>query len=517
MKKNKKNYSAEQLNQIATGLTGYFGHLWDFIEASNSATRQIKKGKLRKRKRDWHTVKDFKLDDVTLLRRFNDPKRLVGVRFQTAHGKTNYLMLDIDITSQYHPDNDPNGLDPILTVLEDMGLPMCVYVRSSDSGGLHLFIALSRPMPVFDAACWLELAMLNAGLEVKAGQLELFPNTKQFTKDGQWSLYNAHNLPMQPQSGSYLMDDELNITSDNILDFLHQMDFAAEHKNIVTDEMMLEAKIAREALTKQRLLSGGFSSQLSSQKVRDWKEDLEYYLLTGWTGRGETNDLLIKFGCYSRVFLGLEDEAHYQYILETAQSAEGYAEHCGHKHEIEKRCQEIAKLTQKYYWQLGTKATRSIIYTTMQGQKVIANGNEAKTLNTSERLEAVIAYIQESYTSFKGNITDFANLIIETSKEKFKVGFSTKTLFNVDKYLPLWKPLFTSLVITATPIEADSMPKWCPKPNPNPWQLSPPLKLSLESQKNPPRTILPKRRKKPPKRQKTVTFHLLKKVQMESG
>ena len=50
----------------------------------------------------------------------------------------------------------------------------------------------------------------DAGLEIKKGQLETFPNTKRYN-----SLFNGHRLPLQ--QGSYLLDKDYVPESDRVM------------------------------------------------------------------------------------------------------------------------------------------------------------------------------------------------------------------------------------------------------------------------------------------------------------
>jgi len=80
----------------------------------------------------WHTEERHLLSDRLILQ----GAYLYGVRFGKA---TNYLMLDIDATSAYHPSRDPFAIGRILEALEPLGLYKPVAVSSSYSDGIHLY------------------------------------------------------------------------------------------------------------------------------------------------------------------------------------------------------------------------------------------------------------------------------------------------------------------------------------------------------------------------------------------
>ncbi|MEN8446088.1 MAG: hypothetical protein ABG776_13870, partial [Cyanobacteria bacterium J06555_13] len=453
---------------VLAGLNKYFSNLWGFIECDKSTMRGIKKP-------DWRTETRFKLDNVTLLRRFLATDKLVGTRFQTNKGSTtNYLMLDIDCHSRYHPYIDFATFKRLLEAMEDAGLVDSVLVRSSDNHGLHVYFPLSRDIPVFTAACWLEAIVMKAGFKVESGQLECFPNTKRHGGKKKIVNYNAHRLPLQPDSGSVLLDDELNVISHSFLDFIAQMDFVATYKNIIDESLEIDALTAREAITMQRICKGKNAKSV----IAEWKADLEFYHEIGWTGAGQTNNLLCKFATYGRVFLRLEHEDLARYVSETARNAPGYTEHCNHKHEIERRSMERANGAMQYYWKLGDMPTRQTTFRNMKGEELenVHNGNEAKAYYAVERLENAIAFIKKANLPIPKNISDFATLIIDTSKILCGIGIGRATL-QKDTVKPIWFTVHAALLaaqIGVAPV-AEAAP---PEPTEIPSLISSEIEIS---------------------------------------
>ena len=73
---------------------------------------------------------------------------ILGKRF----GKlTNYLMIDIDINSPFHPRN--GGIEKILAAMESLGLCRFLLIRSSDSEGIHIYFPLAEPVSAWGIAC----------------------------------------------------------------------------------------------------------------------------------------------------------------------------------------------------------------------------------------------------------------------------------------------------------------------------------------------------------------------------
>jgi hypothetical protein len=328
-----------------------------------------------------------------------------------------------------------------------------VFVQSSYSLGLHIFFALSEAVDTFSLACLIKLVVERAGIKIEDGHLELFPNCKFFNKN-QVTNYKAHRLPLQPNSGSLLLNDELEPISDNFLDFIAHMDFSA-NKNIVDEEFHEKLRLARESVEKKRF---GFFNVRNKSKVAEWKADLEISIKLGWTGAKQTNELLRIITTYGVVFLGLEGDNLYQYILATALNATGYTEYCNHHDDIEQRCRERAKNAEKYYWKLGSTPKREIAWKDAFNEirSGVVNGNENTKLNTIQRLKAVLEEIKKELEFVPATKTAFLKFLSKKSSLIFKVGFSFSTL-KQSAYEALWLPVLTLVMETSiaiAPVEA---------------------------------------------------------------
>ena len=440
-------HSNSELHDVSQGLEKYFNHYWSFIEARNPKHYDGNKP-------NWRTETSFSLNNKTLLRRFIDPDSLVGVRFDTNKGSVvNYCLVDLDTFGRVHPAEYPETFQKLLDTFEESGLVTPVFVQSSYSMGLHIFFALSEAVNTFNLACLIKRVVERAGIKAEDGHLELFPNCKFFNKN-QVTNYKAHRLPLQPNSGSLLLNDELEPQSDNFLDFIAHMDFSAR-KNIVDEEFQEKLLLARESIEKERF---GFFNVRNKSKVAEWKADLEFSIKLGWTGAGQTNELLRIIATYGVVFLGLEGDNLYQYVLATVLNATGYAEYCNHHDDIERRCRERAKNAEKYYWKLGSTAKREIAWKDAFGELRcgVVNGNENKKLNTIQRLKAILEEIKKELESVPAAKTAFLKFLSKKSQEIFKVGFSFSTL-KQQAYETLWLPVLTLVIetsIAVAPVEA---------------------------------------------------------------
>ena len=186
---------------------------------------------------NWKTRKDRDLCIGEFVREYLDIERLIGVNF----GKTTkYALIDLDYGSQYHPSYDRDRYKDILHALESIGLTRYIVIQSSHSRGLHIYLPLPKAVSTFQLAAAIRVTLTNAGFEIKNGQLEIFPNTKRFAySPGDHSSYHPHRLPLQPDSGSWLMEDDglsPQPISDSIEaqigEFLNQWQLAAEGQDL---------------------------------------------------------------------------------------------------------------------------------------------------------------------------------------------------------------------------------------------------------------------------------------------
>jgi hypothetical protein len=175
-------------------------HPWDFIQAPAPAPGD---------KPQWKTVTDYPLRPRVLWAKWQDPDQLIGVRFNS---QTRYGLLDIDAESPYC---NPESLAEIRAALETIGIVRTLLIRSSHSGGLHLYIPLPEPIKTFDLAVALHECLTAQGFQFTNGQLEQFPNVKTYGNE-RIIHYNGHRLPLQPNTSSCLLDDDLNPTSDRL-------------------------------------------------------------------------------------------------------------------------------------------------------------------------------------------------------------------------------------------------------------------------------------------------------------
>lgn len=308
-----------------------FPHRHDFIWAPHVAPGQSV---------DWQTESRYPISD----RLIQQGSYLYGVRFGA---QTRYCLLDIDISSPYHPKQDPFALYRITAALEPLGLVSAVICTSSYSGGLHVYFPFDLPQSSWQIAIALATLLENGGFKLVPGHLEAFPNPKPYVVDGRPSLFNAHRLPLQ--SGSYLLDDEFQPILSTPAQFVDRWEFVRSRNDL---EAATLKQILKQAKRRVFHISG---------KADKFLNDLNAEIEIGWTGYGQTNRLLGRITMRAYIFHHmlnggepLSGQRLINEIVKTARSLPGYADWCQHQHEIEHRAKEWARcIEQSHYFHYG--------------------------------------------------------------------------------------------------------------------------------------------------------------------
>lgn len=391
----------EPTPQSRTGqrLCEIFSYTWGALQGSTEDATDAK----------WRTIaaKSGKLYPVrprVLWALWQDPRQLVGVRFGR---KTRYALIDLD-------KNSPclRQLGTIKAALETLGLCRVVTVRSSWSGGLHLYIPLPEPVQTFDLAVALKNALEAVGIEIEQGKCEIFPNVKAYGRWwlGEFTAYNGHRLPLQPGSGSCLLSDDLQPVGGDLERFFYAWEAAARSQDM--GELTEALALAKSSPKK------GFRRRAAGP-VEQWRSDLEIEISEGWTGAGQTNHLIKSIACFGRVFEGKAGEDLVRYTLAIATSRPGFAEWCRHQHEIEVRCRVWAKAAERYYWPLGSEPRREIKRYSV---------NDMRASDAQARISQAVSELR--FDNFS-TVRAFARAIIKRAR------CSQETLY---KYLGLWHP-----------------------------------------------------------------------------
>jgi len=304
-------------------------------------------------------------------------------------------------------------------------------VRSSDSDGIHVYYFLPELLPTFGLASAIRFALEDAGLELRRGQLESFPNTKAYG-----SLYNGCRLPLQV--GSYLLDDDAQPLSDDLAQFLDFADVAAVHQDLAA---IKEAIAAAKKRPKHKHAKG------VSNDVYKRRREIEEEIAEGWTGFHQTNNLLIRIANHARYWLDLCGQELADYIKATAIAAPGYKEYCRHQHEIGKRSAEVAKMAELYWTPYCSYPDRyGKSYQANFGQHRQQNNivefpnqvNVKRSQQAAERIQQAVNHL-EATNMLPAGVTARAAAIITTVKELTGDGLSHRTLYR-PYHLSLWHP-----------------------------------------------------------------------------
>ncbi len=356
----------------------------------------------------WRTLKGYPIRPRTLVAKYFDPALQIGVRFGS---KTFYGLLDIDSGSEHL---NPASIRRLQNCLETIGITDTLIVRSSDSGGIHLYYSLPDAVKTFDLACTIKHALKSHGFDLSAGRLESFPNVKSYARAdlNQFSEYHGHRLPLQPGSGSCLLDADLNPRGDSLERLLWEWEQIAARQDMA---LLLEAlPIGRAANWPKR--------QRKVKKPDLWREDLERDIKAGFTGPGQTNAFIKAVGCYCRVFLGLGGDALREHMEPMVILAPGFEEFCRHQDEIEIRIASWARSIDGYYWPLGTEPQRTIDHLSINFERA----REARA-----RISAAVRRLTASGDLAAG---------IRARRDQLITAAATSAQ-TLQKYISLWHPL----------------------------------------------------------------------------
>ncbi|NUN66678.1 hypothetical protein HCU40_18430 (plasmid) [Pseudanabaena biceps] len=383
----------------AQTFASFFPYSWNFIYAKNVD---------RTSKPEWKTETRYPITGRRLYDYWADKETLIGVRFGN---QTEYALIDIDKGSPYHPNNNHEKFKTVLQALEDIGLVRPLIVQSSHSEGLHIYYPLWQEVPSFGIACAIKDSLQKNNCEIAAGVIETFPNTKKYDSE-----YNGHRLPLQ--TGSYQLDNDLQIIGRDLNQFVETWLTVQEHQDI---------DLLKQAIGEAK---ANYQPPKDNRKPIKWREDLEQQIQQGWTGQGQSNQLLYLMGKYARVFLGCEeDEAIAEYITKTARAAAGFIKFCGDIKRLEQKAKDIAKWCMKHHFPWGSKKEEQ----TDAEYEDLENKKAQKQAERLERIKAVVIELT-NVGEMPATIRGMAQAIAKTAKVSVETLYENKQL---------WHPEFT--------------------------------------------------------------------------
>ncbi|MGG6270533.1 hypothetical protein ACQ4M3_37940 [Leptolyngbya sp. AN03gr2] len=406
-----------------------FPHRYDYIWADYPRSGY---------KVEWKTESRHPLSD----RMIQQGGYLYGVRFGA---QTQYCLLDIDITSQYHPRQDPFAIARIVATLEPLGLVDYLACTSSYSGGLHLYFPFEQAQKSWELAVAVQTLLENEGFMVALGELEILPNPKLYVAEGKPSLYKAHRLPMQ--LGSYLVNRDWQPIYSDEQSFVQCWQFAQRRNGLNTTAI---AQVLKAAKRKQYQISGR-----ADKFLNDLNADIE----PGWTGHGQTNFILGRIAMRSYIFghllyasRPLEGQALIDDIVATARKLPGYEQWCRHQHEIEHRAEEWACCIENSdYFHFGiakSKLKPATGIDELESKESKLSWNQQQSEDVRERIRAAIADLIDRHQLPAGIRSRFLALT--------QYGISGSSLY---KHRDLWHPNSSSLTfdsLGSNPLDVNS-------------------------------------------------------------
>lgn len=394
-------------NAPQSAFLAIFGYPWHFITKETDP------------RSTWQTETRYPIKPANLWHLWKSEDTLIGVRFGE---KTTYSVLDIDVESEYHPSNSPENFRSILQSLESCGIYRTLIVRSSESGGIHIYLPLPDPVPTHKLAVALAHCLELDGFTIAPGKLEIFPNVKTYRPDRP-SNYHGHRLPLQ--KGSYLLNASGDIVTNDINYFLNAFELAANGNDLnelynAIDNAENERKIT---VNKHKIKSLG-------SRAKRWKEDCERVLEQGWTANHQTNEILGVIAQYGRVFKALAGEALVNFIHATATTANGYLQWCRHQPDILERCREWANSAQKYYTPYGEGQRKQ--GNPWKGERKTNAHNQGQSDEAIGRIQEAIDMIRAQVGTMITSVRALLTAIAQTAK------CSIATLY---KHRKLWVDL----------------------------------------------------------------------------
>ncbi|MEL7143295.1 MAG: hypothetical protein AAGL08_13855 [Cyanobacteria bacterium J06573_11] len=401
---------------IGQKLCAIFSYRWMSLEGDTDNAIQP----------NWRTIKNYPLRPRSLWRKWRDAKVLAGVRFGR---ETEYALIDVDKLSKFL---NLDGINAIRDALETIGIVRTIPIRSSWSGGLHLYCPLPHKVPTFDLACAIRYTLEAQEMHIEQGQLEVFPNTKAFSKGwlGEFSEYNGHRLPLQPGGGGALFDHNLNPSGAELKTFFAHWDFSASAQDM--DALNEAMTIGRERHRKK--------PKMRSHPLDEWRNDWELEISTGWTAHGQTNSLLKVISGYGRVFLRLEGEELHEWVVITAMQCPGFDDYCGHHNDLGRKAYAWCQAAERYYWPLGEEPKRE----------------KAKFDLNAERAEDAQSRIKSAYEwlTTKGDWPKTVTAQLKALQQTARASF--KTLY---KYSHLWQDVKRCVTDHTASDHSDSPPQ----------------------------------------------------------
>jgi hypothetical protein len=254
------------------------------------------------------------------------------------------------------------------------------------------------------------------------GNLEIFPNESNGTR------YKCKpvRLPLQPDSGSYILDENLQPYTDSIDELNRLILISLNTPNFSTLELDLKPH-----------------EIVPSDKAKQWLRDVDALLRRGFTTTAQSQQLIRAAIDKVIVFEKIIDlDIICDKVKFIVVNLNGYTQYCGHQRNID-------KVIKTWVTQTLKKEVRAPYYKkikeTMSGKELISDGiikhnlvnvNKAKSNNTLTRLIGCIDWLVEKQEVNFNSLRAFRSRVSEISKQLYGVGIKPNT---VQEQKALWE------------------------------------------------------------------------------
>lgn len=231
-----------------------------------------------------------------------------------------WAAIDIDEGSRYHPMSvDGEGIEPVKEALGEIGLEAAIEFQSSTSGGIHLWYPLATMTQRWELAVAIEQCLLMQEIEIKNGVLELRPNKKRHGSD-----YLIIRAPLTGEGNSYWAPDHSDFGLHQDLQLFHQIWIDTQPKNEFKPLKAKSKQTKASSPNRRRPVESKYSLNICQEK-----------LVTGFTGKGQTQDLKLAALIVARLIEGIEDLKELEKrVYELLKNAPGFEQFCNHQYEI---------------------------------------------------------------------------------------------------------------------------------------------------------------------------------------
>ena len=378
-----KNRGAHQLRVVDRELKHEYERLLGSV-FNTSCLNYIHKKPDRDWLSGWHPLSFSQIAS----RAASDNPEIIGVRHER---QTRIIVVDIDNkpgkpSKYWHPFGKSRELLRLQEVAEDCGCKVD-FIVSSNSGGLHVYIALPEWVHSFRAH-WIGRALLQrAWIARGAGQAELFPSEMPFHagSPSERPLSNGFRLP--GQEGSALVVGDRTITDPVLI--LQQLQSAVEEAQSCLNfkKLVSQADSLRKQSKRYSKVSNGTSEFKRSPKN------------VAWTGPSQSNDNIGSLTTQARLLYNPETPEKLAAIVEQlAINCPGFNEYASDytKKNIARWCRSWANCSFRRGWTANKKTVKVKTNTDSGRNERLFNASRERLLDLFHRMKDSAASLSKN-------------------------------------------------------------------------------------------------------------------------